>query len=649
MAVLPAFTGVTPPAAAAPTETVLSIGAITPVSVQPGKTLRISGRFSSDTELRSVTIRLEVGTSPFLTRSAVTEAAASPPFTTPVVGAEDELGQVRAGGSRRFDIAIPTDELPLVSVGAGVYPMRVVAVAGPLGGIVNSVSTFLPWVPEGVGVTASRLLMLWPIIDVPRRDATGAFTSPGLNAELGPRGRLGTLTSVGADAPVTWVVDPSLLSDVEALGTQKAEGWLSALPGAASEREVAVVPFGDPDLAAVAAADQVELLRRALARGEDVTESLLDGQDVRTDLGWPADGAADATTIDGARRSGAELLLLDETTTPLVNEFLGYTPSGRSQLTDPDMELLLADRPASALVASPAKDADDILLSRQRYLAETLLHSLELYGEPRLLVIAPPRRWDPDPGWARELVTATKQATWLNPVTLDQAVHPSPPAASRAEPSIPDTSAERQLPSELVLAAAQAQPEARKFRAILTRPALLARPIEDAIYTSLSTAWRADHEAAVASQDATIDRLAAQRSRVRIVSRGGTLSDDRGLLPVTIRNQLDQKVVVRLSVTSTDPLRLRVDVPQEPIKVAAEGVESVSVELDAVTSGRLTVDAQILTPNGHAYSDPVQLDVDVRAFGQVALIVFGAAAALMVMAAAVRVTRRIRRSRGSTA
>ena len=625
----------------------LILNQISPVSVQPGKVLRVDGHFTTNSELRNVGIHLELGTSPFLTRTALADAAANPAYTYPVNGASDDLGEVRPGATRSFRIALPTNDLPLITASAGVYPLRIVATAGPLNSVVDDSSTFLPWVPAGVGPAASRLLFMWPLIDVPHRDATGAFTVPGLGAELRPNGRLGTLSSAGSTAPVTWMIDPSLLSDVAALDTPNARAWLADLPSAIGSRETAIVPYGDPDVAAVAAAGQADLLRRATSRGQGLAEKIL-GRNVRTDLSWPADGAADSTTIDQAHRAGSNLMLLDESTIPLVTA-LDYTPSGRVQQTDPNMELLLADHSASALVASPASGSNDVVLSRQRFLAETLLHSMELSSEPRLLVLAPPRRWDPSPRWAQALVQATKKATWLNPVTVDEAIKPSPPTVVRQAPTIPPASADRQLPTELVGRAAEAQPLARKFRSILTRPGQLGRPIEDAIYTSLSTAWRTDHEAAATSQNATIDRLASQRSRVRIVSRGGTLSDNTGLLPVSIRNQLDQAVVVRLSATSTEPLRLRVSVPDTRTRIAAQGIESVPVSLDAVTSGRLAVDAQILTPNRHPYSDPVQLNVDVRAYGQVAIIVFGAAAILMVLAAIVRISRRIRRGRRSTA
>lgn len=201
----------------------------------------------------------------------------------------------------------------------------------------------------------------------------------------------------------------------------------------------------------------------------------------------------------------------------------------------------------------------------------------------------------------------------------------------------------------MVLAAGQALTDNRRLAAILTRPRQLSAPIDDALFTSVSTAWRADPLAAEASQAATLDRLSSQRSKVRIVSQGGTLGDDSGTFPVTVRNQLDQTVRVRLAVTSTDQVRLRVEGPDDVIRIAPDRSSSVEVELDATTSGQLSFDAQLLTPRGAAYDDPVTLRVDVRGFGQVTFVVFGAAVALLMVAAGIRVFRRIRAARRAAA
>jgi hypothetical protein len=197
----------------------------------------------------------------------------------------------------------------------------------------------------------------------------------------------------------------------------------------------------------------------------------------------------------------------------------------------------------------------------------------------------------------------------------------------------------------MVQAAQRGLTDNRRMAAILTRPRQLAGPIEDALYTSVGTSWRSDPAAAEASQGATLDQLASQRSRVRIVSKGGTLGDNSGSFPVTIRNQLDQAVVVRVAVTSTDPLRLRVEGPDERIRIASTRSRSVEVALDAVTSGRLSFDAQLRTPKGAAYSEPVNVAVDVRGFGQITFVIFGVAVALLVLAAAIRLFRRFRAAR----
>jgi hypothetical protein len=632
-------------AAAAPLRAELSLSTLAPVSVQPGDTLRAQGAFTVNRTLDDVVVRLEVSTTAFATRGAVTDAAANPPFTVPVTGAEDDLGKVRRGASETFNVRVPADDLPFFS--SGVYGMRVVAVDASTGAELASVSTFLPWAPDGVGVLPSRLLLFWPLMGLPVRDSVGALTDDDLGESLTGDGRLSVLLQEGARAPSTWVVDPALLDDVAAVDSPGAEQWLQTMRDAARTREVVALPYGDPDVAAVASAGRPGVLLDGQLKADRVYERVT-GTPARSDLAWPADGAADEQVLSVAGRAGDTLSLLSAESAPLVTE-LPYTPSGRLTLAEPEMEVLLADPAVSALAAAPAVTPEGVLLARQRFLAETLLHSLELPQDPRLLVVAPPRRWDPSAAWAEELVTAVRKAPWLNPVSIDEAIRPAAPTAERIAPSISEDSTARQLPDTMVDDAADGLVDNRRLAAILTRPRQLSGPIEDALFTSLSTAWRADVPAAELSQTATLDRLAAHRGRVRIVTKGGTLSDDRGTFPVTLRNQLDQPVVVRLRVSSTDSLRLRVEAPDDRIRIAAQRSELVAVQLDAVTTGRLTFEAQLLTPRGAAYDDPVTVPVDVRGFGQITLVVFGVAVGLLLIAAAIRVARRIRAARRRTA
>ncbi|MFL6070087.1 MAG: DUF6049 family protein, partial [Actinomycetes bacterium] len=548
-AVLSAPLLVTGGAAAAPLQTELRLTTFKPISVDYGKTVRVSGTFKTNQTIDDVVVRFEVGGSAFVSRSAITEAASAPPYTTPVFGApEDDLKKVRHGDTESFSIKFPSNDLPFDT--PGVYPMKVVAQDANTNATLAAVSSFLPWAPDGVGIVPSRLLMIWPVIgdgDLVTGGADGTVDrNTLLNQTISGIGRLATIVSAGQRAPATWVVDPAVLDQAAELGSPAAQSWLDAVATHAQQKQIVALPYGDPDVAAVAAADRPGFLVQGETKADRVVGRLLDSTP-QSDFAWPADGAGDEDTIATAGRAGDSFVLLDEENAPLVTT-LTYTPSGRIAWSDPDLDVLLADESASALMSSPASSASDVLLARQRFLAETLLHSRENPYAERLLVVAPPRRWDPSPLWADELVNAVRHANWLNPVTLDQAIKPSPPEVERAAPSIPEDAAARQLPANMVLAAQSSLTDNRRLAAILTRPGLLTPPIEDDLFTSMSTAWRSDRVAAEESQQQTVDQLKTLRGKVRIVSQGGTLSDDRGSFPLSIQNQLDQQVVVRLDV-----------------------------------------------------------------------------------------------------
>lgn len=635
---------------------------IEPVTVRPERRLRVGGVVTTDRSLRDVTVQLSVGTQPYEARSTLSDAAAAPapdltalaPLTA-VPGAVDDLGRL-APGRTPFLVQTRTDLLPLGA--AGVYPLRltVTAVRDSVTETVASVDTFLPWSPSGVGVRPTRLLWVWPLVDQPHRDSQGSFTDDDLAAELAPDGRLTALVDAATGREVTWLVDPALLADTEALtrpprdpdsvvsrdDAAAGRRWLTDLRSATGTSDVLALPYGDPDLVSVTSANRTGLLLAGRALGDQVTRAVL-GRPARFDLVWPADGFADDATLSSLADTGSSSVLLSGEAVP-ITEPPPWTPSGRVDLADGRLAGLLSDPALDAVVADPGDGPDALLLARQLFLAQTLLLTVELPSDPRLAVVTPPRRWDPAPGWAEILLDATERAAWLRPVRVDVATGRAAPEVAREDPQLPEDVAQLTLPTEVPDTAAQARRPLVRFRGILTDP----RPADDyeqALLGSLSTAWRPTPDVTVDQLADTVDRLTADRGKVRIVSRGATLSAESATLPVTVRNQLDQAVKVRLAVTSQDALRLRVSVPDELLLIEAGGTQSVSVELDAVTSGRLSVAATLLTPRGLPYAAPVSIPIDVRAYGQVALIVFGLAAGLLVLAAAVRIGRRIRSSR----
>ncbi len=634
----------------------LQLSELEPVTLTLERTLRLGGQVQvlSGAEVRDASLRLEVATSPVIARSALDEVVADPGYTVPVTDAVQALGRLRPGEPIGYRLRVPADTLPLQVT--GVYPIRLV-VTGVVGGVsteVASLTTLLPWYPAGDQVAKTRLLWLWPVIDGPHRDSEGQFTSDTLAGSMTPGGRLSTLVDAAAGRPVTWVIDPAVLADASAMADgyqirvggvsrrglrgDDARRWLQELSAASSRREVSVVPYGDVDVTSVLDADRAALVRGGARWGGALAASVL-GRPVRRDLAWPVDGQADAVAVDRMPRAAQRAVVLSGDAVPPVTT-PAYTPSGRALVGTRQVDALLTDPTLDELVADPVDEQP--ILARQRFLAQTLLITVELPAQPRLVVVAPPRRWAPDPAYANDLLDSTVRAGWIRPVTLDRALQWEVPDLER-EP-VSETPPDDQLPDTYVDQASRGRVDTITFGAILTEPVPVIPAFQSAFYSSVSTAWRVNLDGGQSLLDTASSRLLEQREKVRIVSRGGTITSNTGSLPITVANDLDQAVVAGLDVQSTDGLRLQVSAPDR-VRVPAGGRVSVNADVQASTSGNLTATAQLTTPRGAPYSAPVTVDVRVRAYGQVALIVFGGAAALLILAALVRVTRRIIASR----
>src|SRR5690606_15691749 len=81
-----------------------------------------------------------------------------------------------------------------------------------------------------------------------------------------PDGRLSALLDATEATPVTWVVDPSVLQDART--SEAGAAWADRFAAASTDREVLVLPWGDTDLTALAAAGDTELTTAAIERSE---------------------------------------------------------------------------------------------------------------------------------------------------------------------------------------------------------------------------------------------------------------------------------------------------------------------------------------------------------------------------------------------
>ena len=104
-------------------------------------------------------------------------------------------------------------------------------------------------------------------------------------------------------------------------------------------------------------------------------------------------------------------------------------------------------------------------------------------------------------------------------------------------------------------------------------------------------------------------------------------------------NGLEQEVVVDVRLVPQTP-RIQVD-DIEPRVIGPQTKVQIEVPATAVASGPVVVEASLRTPGGALYGQPEQLRITITQYGTVALYITVAAAAVLFVAAGVRVLRRL--------
>lgn len=667
-----------------PVQVILS--ALQPAAPRAGGTVQVRGviRNLGGQGLSDVRVRLRLSLSPLITRGEVATAATETgPFGQPVAGSESPVTEALSPGAAvAFSITLPVDDLGLAASGVYLFGVEVRGRVGQYGYLDTQgrLRTFLPFTGRVSGYAPSRLAWLWSLVSAPARAPDGAFLDERLAAEMAPGGRLDTLVAAMADArrrtgvPTTVAVDPALLQaaadmaagyrvrphvggpTVPGRGRAVAAAWLERLRAAVRSAPVLSLPYADPDVVALVRAGLGDDVSHTVQTGKEITRRLLPTSADASNIGWPPDGLLTKPALDTLTGTGVDTVVLSGAALPLTSP-LTYTPDagGIVQTVGGTVRALVTDDTLNALVASGAGDArgpsaaTTAVLDLQRFLAETLLITLEQPNAPRTIVITPPRQWNPVPAYADGLLTASDTAPWLQPLTVEQAAAGSTPAAAdRGSLNYPTSALARELPPGYLRGSgvsgdanvASVRADLREFETVLVGTNAAVVALDLALFRLESVSWRSDPARAQQLLGDVRDGLLSLKNRVRIGTGGLiTLTSRSGTIPVTVVNGLSQPVRLQL-VLSSNAARVTTRSPGVQTIEAGHAV-TVPVQTRAVrTSGVFPVYAELLTPDGRPYADRVQLLVRSTAYGAVALGITGGALAVLLLAAAVRLVRR---------
>lgn len=678
------------------------IDSVSPPVLQPGLAIALTGHVVNDGDvpLLGVHVRPRLGSRPIDTRSGLANAMADEGPLTGYLGDVDLRTDVAAHSAVPWQAQIPADAVGRGAAGLTVYlaGAELRARLGPAAERATLARTRIPipFLPAGARFRPTQLAVLWPVVETPPRGPSTTYLDDTLASSLSSGGRLRRLLTAGATPrrdpvgppgsaapsarplPLTWVTDPALLQGATDLadgyrylaqgkpqrgaGDSAAQAWMRTagpvLRRARAEGRLLTLPYADPDIEALTKAGLGSDVGIALRRGAEQVSATLDVP-AADSVVWPPGGWISGEGLDLLATSQVRAVLLRGDALPL-REALPYTPGARATvqsaagpmpalLTDPTLDAILAagvpDPPVDTGLAADGEPPSGAALV-QRLLAETAVITAEQPSRSRALVTAPPRYWDPSPGFLGTLLNRVGTVPWLSIVPLSTVRASEPSSAPRAPLSYPAAAQRAELSRGYLTAPrfgiVALRTRLRDLRSVLGVQADTATlPFDLALLRAESARWRTQPSTGLAVRGATAKALLADSGRVAIASKGLiTLASNRGTLPITLENNLDFPVNVRLRLTTASRARLTAD-DTALHTVEAHRKRTLQIDAKAFTSGVFTVRAQLFTPDGDPYGDPVELRVRSTAYGAIAVAVTTGGLALLAIAIVVRLSRRL--------
>jgi len=697
-----------PPAlvAPAPTPATVEITQLSPSTLTPAATLVIGGAVvNRGTEpITGLTVSLHLG--PAVSGRDELHALRARPIAQPLAARQQTLGDtpLAPGQRRTFTLSAAGRDLGLRAT--GVYPLQVTAVGGVVGSYrdVGTANTAIPYLPSRPG-HRMHLAFVVPLTAAPALAGDDTLTDSAAEATLhhavAPGGRLGTLLDAAGTRGATPVVDPALVEALQALagphrlqgntavhpGDAAAKAWLSRLRARVGRSGLVRLPYGDPDLEALAHGGLPESLQEADRRGAHVLQQAL-GTVGDPRLGVPPGGVVDDAGLDVmATRLGTSSVVLrgDSVSTVAgtgVVALSGRAAPERALLTDPSLTALLGSGPGSAAT-----------LAAQDIVAEAAAAALGTPDAPSAALVVPLPVTVPGGSWQRQVTAELAASPLLAPTGLvslaaatpgDSIVVGSGPAGGAGDggagsavsagsagpvgPAGPELgagvlanvrnlradvadlqSALPNFPADDRPCPTLPEPPARQPAEQLTDPACRA------LLLAVSAAWRQPADApgglpggpagSDAQQAIARASLGAIRASVRaLASHEVALTSRTGRVPVTLENNLGEPVRVTLVLGTADRASVRSGAAVARTVQPGQKVQ-VEVEVRAAAAGTFPVTLSLLSPGGRLFGTPSQVLVRSTAYGVLAVALTVGALAVLVVAVLYRAARGLWRGR----
>lgn len=625
---------------------------------------------------------------PITTTAGLVEAAASDPET--VVGARipevsATIEELAPGEVQTYSIQVPRRLLPVATPGVYWFGVHALGASGETEDDLvadGRARTFLPYVPRGRDGVKGKVdtAVVVPLRYRIRHAENGRLIGArAWEAAFESTGELGAPLQFGAAAvgkPVTWLIDPAVADAVRRLrrGNPPRDLGPETADGGDAEETATDAADGEPE-----GNEEQALSPVAIAAGEwlDSLEVQLQGEEVLAlpygdlDMSATPDRMPELYPIS-RERVGDVLSSWETPTSPVVASPGGYLDPSAIDDIDDDSTLLITDRmfdpenyrkgppvvgeyadhtiaPTSYGAATGGPGPEPRLgpvAFRQRVLAEAAVR-LVSPGRRHPLIVLVPRTVDSQSGAS---FWTGLNASWVNLTTVADATDRPSTVVEPDSLAYPPDQETAELPFNVFTEAEALIAAGRTLQNLLIDVDTTAAEVRDEALTGASYHFRTD-------PDLAADRLARSRSWIdRKLNRIGvdgppavTLSSDDGTFAVTVTNDLERAVTVRLAAESVDD-EVTVDVGDTIVLAAAPSPGQPSrttIQLDTHTRGNgvHNVTISVTDVDGTPLGSSVEVPIRSGQVSEVIWVIIGAGVGILFLAIALRLVRRIRGSR----
>jgi hypothetical protein len=591
----------------------------------------------------------------------------------------DGPGEIAPGDSAELTLAVEADDLGFSSAPYLWGARRLSVTATDEGDPLASLRSFTVWRPEGADARVSSTVML----PVAATDPGAVVTDTDAFTASADKGRLKDLSDLAARSDVDWMLDPSLLDSPEVSdgsgGDDRSAGddegdqpspahyavpdaastLSDALASSAEDRDVLALPYAQSDAVSLKAAGTTDLQDALAERSKKVWED--NGIDPVGEATVIPGEEASGKTLARAVSSGADTLVVPSSS--LRADPAGtVTPSSIGTFTSKGTTVpVLAPDPTLSAELEDLRSGQDVEQVRQRVIAETAVIASEQSSAPRQILIAPDLAGDMDLDAVTSTLDALDEVPWTKqaPVSklLDAAekdrmvtdtgtesgglyalgaldagdVRPSGPGDDGTWAHLPRARERDEVETETL----ESLQGSLRSLGTVTSIAQEDAPFSATRFLILSTT----SSRLAGKEDRTSDRVqtaseqvASMRESIHVVPASGyNLVSDSAGVPITVTNGLDSPITVEVAVSTDRPI-VRVGEPTT-VEVPARQKKEVTVPIDAIANGTVTLTSSLRSEDGTELASPVSVPLNVNPAWEnwTTLVLVGALGALVVV------------------